>query len=160
MAQLIGPGENPSFEAPYPGPTDPAFLMSGMVWNPMTQTWERASAGSGGGGLPLPSRQTVPNVGGLPGATVPSFGQHEWSQLLTQLPWKQILKIGIPAGLGLLARPHSGESGGNPMPSLPPELQRLLELSFQRMASQEPLFHAVTRQAYGGLPDYAKQGGG
>lgn len=39
-----------------------------------------------------------------------------------------------------------------------PELQRLLAMSVDRTAYQNPLFQAVSQMAYAGLPTYARQG--
>lgn len=69
-----------------------------------------------------------------------------------------LLKL-APVGAGLVGKLASGGFGGGnsgPGGQMSPELQQLLQLSMQRMQSQEPLFQAVTKQALGGLPTYAK----
>jgi hypothetical protein len=56
---------------------------------------------------------------------------------------------------GLIARYASNDND-----STPPELRQLLQLQSQRTAYQNPLFEAVTNQAFQGLPTYATQGKG
>src|SRR5690348_1163176 len=53
---------------------------------------------------------------------------------------------------GILARIYGG--GGNS--NVPPELQQLLGQQVARNQYQNPLFQAVTNQAFQGLPTYAR----
>jgi hypothetical protein len=64
--------------------------------------------------------------------------------------------IAAAAGIvpGLIARLTSGGPDAN----VPPELRQLLAQSVQRQQYQNPLFEAVTNQAFSGLPSYARQG--
>lgn len=45
-----------------------------------------------------------------------------------------------------------GDNGGNANTQIPPELQQLLQMSLQRMTSQDPLFRSINAQAMAGLP--------
>src|SRR2546428_705268 len=58
------------------------------------------------------------------------------------------------AAPGLIARLMSGGADAN----VPPELRQLLAQSVQRQQYQNPLFQAVSQQAFQGLPAYARQG--
>jgi hypothetical protein len=58
------------------------------------------------------------------------------------------------AAPGLIARLMSGGPDAN----VPPELRQLLAQSVQRQQYQNPLFQAVSQQAFQGLPAYARQG--
>jgi hypothetical protein len=58
------------------------------------------------------------------------------------------------AAPGLIARLTSGGADAN----VPPELRQLLAQSVQRQQYQNPLFQAVSQQAFQGLPAYARQG--
>jgi hypothetical protein len=64
--------------------------------------------------------------------------------------------IAAAAGIvpGLIARLTSGGADAN----VPPELRQLLAQSVQRQQYQNPLFQAVSNQAFQGLPSYARQG--
>lgn len=64
--------------------------------------------------------------------------------------------IAAAAGVlpGLIARLNSGGSNSN----VPPELQQLLAQQVARNNYQNPLFQAVTNQAFMGLPTYARDG--
>ena len=75
-------------------------------------------------------------------------------------PLGKILAAAIPAAIGLGLRPGSGSgtTGLPPSPAIPQELTSLLQTAMKRAAYQTPLFQGVTAQAFGGLPDYAKQG--
>ena len=97
------------------------------------------SAGSGSGfGFPAD-----PAAAGAAGAT----GAAGTGMSLMEL----LLKLG-PVGAALLNK-LMGDGGGMGMS---PEFNDLLKLSTDRMKSQEPLFQAASKQAYEGLPTYAK----
>lgn len=102
-----------------------------------------------------------------------------WQQLL-QGPLGKVLAAAIPAAIGFATRPDGSNvppgpganmpslTGANGLlngasmpqqPQIPPELQQLLGMATQRVASQNPLFNAVTAQAFAGLPGYVKGGG-
>lgn len=71
-----------------------------------------------------------------------------------------LLKM-APVGAGLVGKLASGGFGGGnsgPAGQMSPELQQMLQLSLQRMNSQQPLFDAVNKQALAGLPTYAQGG--
>ena len=73
-------------------------------------------------------------------------GGFDWSKLIAPL---------IGAGVGTLGR----VAGSNATTSaVPPALTTLLNMAAQRAQYQNPLFQAVTNQAYAGLPNYAKTG--
>ena len=73
---------------------------------------------------------------------------------------KRIAQLGIPLGtmLGTRAATNGGNDGNGGPSTISPELQQLLAMSMKRMASQEPLFDAVNKQAFEGLPTYVKEG--
>ena len=82
------------------------------------------------------------------------------------VPWGKVLgylaKAGIPIAAGLTGRALSGSGGGagDGSAEIPQELKDLLAMSMKRMADQQPLADAINTQALGGLPTYAKRGGG
>lgn len=74
---------------------------------------------------------------------------------------EQLARVGLPLGAlaaGQAFGPGSGMPAAGTSQGIPPQLQELLALSMQRMRDQDPLFKAVNRQAFEGLPQYAKEG--
>lgn len=114
-------------------------------------------AGAGATGTALTSRQTTPNAGTLPrGGTglPPGAGNIPWGDVM-----KRLAEAGIPLAALATGRGLSGGDGAGNQTEIPQELKDLLAMSMKRMAYQEPLAKAVTDQALGGLPTYAKTGG-
>ena len=88
----------------------------------------------------------------------PDFGGSGGSNMADII--KRLAQAGLPIGalLGTRALTGGGGDGQNGQSPVSPELQQLLAMSMKRMASQEPLFDAVNKQAFEGLPDYVKRG--
>lgn len=142
---------------------------------------EGSATGIGAGGVPglasegvpaiagvtptvLPSRQTVPNnTRGLPTGGAGLTGAEAVTEAVTKNKTADIVKKILAALVGAGGAAAAGGAfggGGNTAPTTSPELQQMLAIAMRRMAAQEPLFDAVNRQAYGGLPAYVKQPGG
>jgi hypothetical protein len=118
----------------------PAALSDPLAWDPMY-----GAAGS-------PS--FYPGLGAAAGgAASAATGGAGADQGISKLHTALALLAG--AGPGLFARLTGGGSGSG---SVPPELRDMLALAQQRTQYQNPLFEAATRQAFGGLPQYATTG--
>jgi len=98
------------------------FSDKGFVRDQVNQTGERVSPGS------------APGSGGGNGAGAP----------LSKLAGL------LPAAIAGVAGAAGGGGGTNTQ--IPPELQQLLQMSMQRMTSQDPLFRSINAQAMAGLP--------
>lgn len=73
--------------------------------------------------------------------------------------FEYLAKAGIPIAAMSAGRALSGPGSASGQTEIPDELKQLLAMSMKRMADQQPLADAINRQALGGLPTYAKQGG-
>lgn len=71
---------------------------------------------------------------------------------------RRIAQSGVPIGAMLGTRALAGGGGDSGQSAISPELQQMLAMSMRRMSAQEPLFQAVNRQAFEGLPSYVKGG--
>lgn len=65
----------------------------------------------------------------------------------------QILKTAVPGAAALIGHQVTQGNGAG---QITPELRQLLTMAMQRAASQQPLFEAATKQAFMGLPTYAR----
>jgi hypothetical protein len=105
--------------------------------------------GQGGNAGLMGSDKVVPGaaLGENGGASAPGGGGGNGGGI----PWYgKAAAAAIPAVLGRTLGGGGSNGGGNG--SLPPELQQLLQMSLQRMSSQDPLFRSINAQAMAGLP--------
>lgn len=72
--------------------------------------------------------------------------------------WSKLIGPGVAVGAGLLGRALTPSPQQATQASIPPELRQLLAMGMQRAQYQNPLFQAVSNQAFQGLPSYAREG--
>lgn len=111
-------------------------------------------SGQGGNAGLMGSDQVVPDAalgpnGGI-GGTSPGGGGGNGGGIPLGLKRLAPLAGLVPAIAG--AAGGFGGGGGGTNTQIPPELQQLLQMSLQRMTSQDPLFKSINAQAMAGLP--------